>query len=91
MARSIKVCKICGKEYEYCRTERKSNVFRWQDVACCFEHGSQYFADVERARGVSTNNETIPAKKTVGKTRSKSVKNTSKDGNPLETVLHDQM
>ena len=48
--KGTRVCKICGKEYPYCKTERRGDIFRYQDVACCPEHGSQYFADVEAAR-----------------------------------------
>lgn len=50
MPKSIKKCKVCGKEYEACRTFRADNVFRWQDVACSPEHGSQYFAEVLASR-----------------------------------------
>lgn len=52
MANGTKICKICGKEYPYCKSALKEDPFRWQDVACCPEHGSQYFADViaERER-----------------------------------------
>ena len=46
-----RVCKICGKEYPYCKTENPNNVFRYQDVACCPEHGAQYLHDVLVARG----------------------------------------
>ena len=51
MGRVIKKCKICGKEYEACHTLRRDNVFKWQDVACCPEHGAQYLHDVLVARG----------------------------------------
>jgi len=47
----IRKCKICGKEYEYCHTLRSNTVFRWQDVACCIEHGTEYFAKVAASRG----------------------------------------
>ena len=50
MATGIRKCKICGKEYQYCKTNRKANIFRYQDVACCPEHGSQYFAKIEASR-----------------------------------------
>ena len=51
MATATKICKVCGKEYEYCHTFRKDgNIFRWQDVACCPEHGSIYFAKVLKSR-----------------------------------------
>lgn len=51
MAKGFKECKICGKMYEYCTTERRDTIFRWQDVACCPEHGAMYFARVADSRG----------------------------------------
>lgn len=51
MAAAMKKCKVCGCEYEYCHTARRiSGVFRWQDVACCAEHGSIYLAKIEASR-----------------------------------------
>lgn len=46
-----KRCKVCGREYEYCRTNRPTDIFRWQDVACSPEHGAIYFAQIAEARG----------------------------------------
>ena len=51
MATATKICKVCGKEYPYCRTERRvAGVFRWQDVACSVEHGSIYLERVLASR-----------------------------------------
>lgn len=51
MATATKICKVCGKEYEYCHTVRQvSGVFRYQDVACCPEHGSIYLEKVLASR-----------------------------------------
>lgn len=50
MAKNTKICKVCGKEYEYCQSKAPNDGFRWQDVACCEEHGSEYFAAVLKAR-----------------------------------------
>lgn len=64
MAKGIKICKVCGAEYEYCRTKyRDTNMFRWQDVACCAEHGSEYFAAIltSRSEQRASNNEKIEA------------------------------
>lgn len=49
-----KICKICGKEYQYCST--KASAFRYHDVACCPEHAVEYFKKVETARA-NLNNE----------------------------------
>lgn len=51
MALATKKCKVCGKEYEYCHTLRRTpGVFRYQDVACCPEHGSIYLARIIASR-----------------------------------------
>ena len=50
MAKGTRICKICGKEYPYCRTSRPGNVFRWQDVCCSEAHGQEYFARVLASR-----------------------------------------
>ena len=47
---ATKSCKICGNEYEYCHTFRRDTIFRWQDVACCVEHGNQYFEKIAASR-----------------------------------------
>lgn len=54
MATATKKCKVCGREYAYCKTNRKSNVFRYQDVACCVEHGQIYLAQVIASRSGDT-------------------------------------
>ena len=50
MEKGIGICKVCGKQYEYCKTPNYDDKFRWQDVACCEEHGAIYFKQVEEAR-----------------------------------------
>lgn len=53
MPKAIKICRVCGKEYEACHTNRSSNgVFRWQDVACSPECGAIYLAQIRASRGV---------------------------------------
>lgn len=51
MEKTTRICKICGREYPFCYTVRHDNAFRWQDVACCPEHGTEYFKRVQIARG----------------------------------------
>lgn len=44
-------CRICGKEYEACRSaKRVVGVFHWQSVACCAEHGAEYLALIRASR-----------------------------------------
>lgn len=52
MAKNTRKCKVCGCEYEYCKTNRRTNAFRYQDVACCPEHGSIYLANIRISRGL---------------------------------------
>lgn len=51
MATAIKVCRVCGKEYEACHSARTvQGVYRWQEVACSPECGAKYLADVLASR-----------------------------------------
>lgn len=47
-------CKICGKMYDYCKTDRPTGLFRYQDVACCKEHGEEYFKLILETRSGET-------------------------------------
>lgn len=53
MASAIKVCRVCGKEYEACRSaNRSAGVFRWQEVACSPECGAAYLERINESRNV---------------------------------------
>lgn len=52
MPATFRKCKICGVEYPYCKTALRDDVFRYQDVACCPEHGSMYLAKILESRGI---------------------------------------
>ena len=54
MATAIRYCKVCGNAYEYCRTLKPGDMFRWQDVACSPEHGREYFRQIAESRGEIT-------------------------------------
>lgn len=54
MRNATKICRICGKEYEACKPSFSGSVSRWQDVACCVEHGAEYFDRIAKSRGVQT-------------------------------------
>lgn len=51
MPTATKVCKVCGKVYPYCKTNRPVGLFRWQDVACSEECGAEYFKRIALSRG----------------------------------------
>jgi len=51
MPKVTKKCRVCGKEYEACRTAQKAvGVFHWQEVACSPECGTKYLRMVNEAR-----------------------------------------
>lgn len=53
MASTAKKCRVCGKEYEACRSaNRTAGVFRWQEVACSPECGAIYLQRIEESRGI---------------------------------------
>jgi hypothetical protein len=66
MAIGTKICRVCGKEYESCHTLRPNlnSEFRWQEVACCPEHGQEYLRKILESRGQSQKVEEKPVKKT---------------------------
>lgn len=46
-----KICRVCGKSYEACRSaKRNAGVFHWQEVACSPECGTEYLRMVNEAR-----------------------------------------
>jgi len=46
-------CRVCGKPYDVCLSAKQMpGVFRWQEVACSPECGSEYLAKVNAARGI---------------------------------------
>lgn len=53
MPTGFRKCKVCGKEYEYCKTNRPNGLFRWNDVACCESHASIYFAKIAASREIN--------------------------------------
>ncbi|MEY8573281.1 hypothetical protein AALD01_02590 [Oscillospiraceae bacterium 21-37] len=51
MGKTKLTCRVCGKEYEPCRTAIKNpNVFHWQEVACSPECGAKYLQRVKDSR-----------------------------------------
>lgn len=44
-------CRVCGREYEPCRTANQNrNVFHWQEVACSPECGAIYLQRITESR-----------------------------------------
>lgn len=51
MATAKLKCRVCGKEYEGCRSaKRVEGVFRWKDVACSVECGAIYLDLIRKSR-----------------------------------------
>ena len=73
MAGAIKRCRVCGKEYEACRSaKRVDGVYRWKEVACSPKCGQVYLARILESRkpaveekivATSTEEETIEISK----------------------------
>ena len=76
MAKAMRICRVCGKEYEYCKTWLNTDKFRWQDVACSPECGATYFARIEASRAEKPVEEKIeqPQKTAVTTPKKKSYK-----------------
>lgn len=54
MGSTFKKCRVCGKEYEACRSaNRGASVFRWQEVACSPACGSVYLKRINESRNHS--------------------------------------
>ena len=59
MPKQTKVCRVCGKTYEACRSIKTgSSVFNWREVACSPECGSSYLKQVMASR--SAVSEAVP-------------------------------
>lgn len=62
MQTAKRTCKVCGREYDYCKTWMNTDKFRWQDVACSPACGEQYFALIEASRNPIKAEEAEPVK-----------------------------
>ena len=61
MASEKKTCRVCGKEYEPCRTaSRNPKVFHWQEVACSPECGATYLQRIVESRKPATTKRNKP-------------------------------
>ena len=67
MAKGIKKCRVCGKEYEACHTQRPNlnNEFRWQEVACSPECGQIYLQRIIESRSKKVDEPTAVEEKPV--------------------------
>lgn len=66
MASATKKCRVCGKEYEACRSaNRAAGVFRWQEVACSPECGAIYLLQINESRGMTDGHKRDKRKKAV--------------------------
>lgn len=57
MPKQTKVCRVCGKTYEACRSIKTgSDVFNWREVACSPECGKIYLQQVLSSREKPSHN-----------------------------------
>ncbi len=65
MPKQTKTCRVCGKEYEACRSIKTGDVaFNWREVACSPECGKIYLQRIMASRStasVSCNSEKVDA------------------------------
>ena len=93
MAKATRICKVCGKEYPYCKTWLSTDKFRWVDVACSQECGIKYFEMIEASRS-GKKVEAEPEKK-VEKVEAKAAekkaekKSAKKEAEVVEDILKD--
>lgn len=53
MASATKKCRVCGKDYKACRSNKRDiGVFRWQEVSCSPECGAIYLKRINESRGI---------------------------------------
>lgn len=57
MAKVMKTCRVCGKQYEACHTPNPGGVFRWRDVACSLECAREYFDSIDKSRSTKPKEE----------------------------------
>lgn len=54
MPKQTKTCRVCGKEYEACRSIKTGDtVFNWREVACSPECGKEYFQRIMTSRSAT--------------------------------------
>lgn len=59
MAKEIKTCRVCGEQYEACRTSKVNNSFRWQDVSCSPGCGAEYLRRIRVSREQNNQNNVV--------------------------------
>ena len=84
------ICRVCGAEYEGCRTARYiAGTYRWQDVACCPEHGSIYLERIIASRQPKT--ETPVEKPAEVKVIAEVIEETSSDEANADEVISEDI
>lgn len=58
MPKQTKICRVCGKKYEACRSIKTGDsVFNWREVACSPECGKIYLQQVIASRSARNESE----------------------------------
>lgn len=82
-----KICRVCGKEYEACRSAKGGiGVFRWQEVACSPACGSVYFERIHASRKGDDAEKKSRTKKEAYRPTSPTVETAEDAGNDMQTA-----
>ena len=88
MASMNKTCRVCGKEYEACRSaNRTAGVFRWQEVACSPECGALYIEKIIESRKPANVIKRNSRKKEIPEIMVESAENDTADHSISEEVI----
>lgn len=71
---SMAKCRVCGKEYEPCRSAKlHDGVFRWREVACSPDCGAIYLQQINESRGLTPKKAKKPRTKKIESVETKIV------------------
>lgn len=90
MAKHMKECRVCGKQYVACNSARTgSPIFNWREVSCSPECGEVYLQRVMEARSNKTTEKVKKAKINKDEDSSSNQENSLAGTTAARSVEHD--